>query len=68
MLREGGIKTPLEEQGDPGMSNLDCGKSVFEVLLQRNPGAAEEILNDGVLTNSQVRLYINVAIHVYKLV
>ena len=30
------------------------GKSVFDVLLQRNPGAAEEILNFGISTNSQV--------------
>ena len=30
------------------------GKSVFEVLLQRNPGAAEEILDFGISTNSQV--------------
>ena len=30
------------------------GKSVFDVLLQRNPGAAEEILNEGIMTNFQV--------------
>ena len=34
------------------------GKSVFEVLLQRNPGAAEEILNAGIGTNFQVSLLI----------
>ena len=30
------------------------GKSVFEVLLQRNPAAAQQILDCGINTNSQV--------------
>ena len=42
-------------KAEKGKNELEpIGKSVFDVLLQRNPGAAEEILNFGISTNSQV--------------